>query len=241
MNIVCLKWGELYGPHYVNRLYNQCKKFIKLDFDFYCVTDDSDGINENVNILDISDYQFEDGVYGGHLFTAEKIKVLSDPIFHEKTLLLDLDILILKDLTDYLENVEINKVIFNRNDWQSDKKVESNLSRCDCKTNSGFVISKAKYAKIIEDALFGEHFDYYSFKYKSLDRVLEIHQDLFDTHQYEKLMYSYLGGAVYLFDMEPEILREDYHVCLFNNAREIYVNLEDNVKPWAKEMWEGYD
>ena len=126
MNVVCMKWGDLYGPHYVNRLYNQCKKFIKLDFNFYCVTDNAKGINSNIKILDIATYQFPDGKFGGHLFTAEKIKVLADPIFSDKTLLLDLDLIILNDLTDYLENIEFEKVLFNYNDWQGDGKVRKN-------------------------------------------------------------------------------------------------------------------
>jgi hypothetical protein len=241
LNIVCLKWGELYGPHYVNRLYNQCKKFIKLDFDFYCVTDDDNGLNENIKALDILKYQFKDGKYGGHIFTAEKIKVLADPIFEDKTLLLDLDLIILNDLTDYIENVNIDKVLFNRNNWQDDNKVMSNYFRADCKTNSGFVISKAKYAKQIEDELFGKWHDYYAFKYRSLDRTLEKMQYLFGYHDYKNLMYSYLGGAEFGIDMEQFKYRPEYKVCLFNNAREEYVNLEDNVLPWAKELWESYD
>lgn len=241
MNIVCLKWGELYGPHYVNRLLNNCKKMINLDFDFYCVTDDTTGLNPQIKTLDISNYQFEDGKYGGHLFTAEKIKVLADPIFDDTTLLLDLDLIILNDLTDYLQNVKFDKVLFNRNDWQDDGKINKNYFRAECKTNSGFVISKAKFAREIEKELFGKNFDYYSFKYKSLDRTLEKIPHLFDNHKYPKLIYSYLGGAVFPTDMTQRLFRNDYIICIFNNAREEYVNLEENVSQWAKELWESYD
>lgn len=241
MNIVCLKWGELYGSHYVNRLYNNCKKFVNIDFDFYCVTDNPEGLNENIKTLDIANYQFPNGKYGGHLFTAEKIKVLADPIFKDKTLLLDLDLIILNDITKYLENVVVDKVLFNYNDWQDEGKLKKNFFRGDTRVNSGFVISTAKTAKLIEDELFGKWHDYYAFKYKSLDRTLEQLKDLISFHTQENLIYSYLGGAKYGIDMEKCKYRPEYKVCIFNNAKEEYVNLEETVSKWAKDLWESYD
>ena len=50
LSILCLKWGDKYGPEYVNRLYNQCKEFIKLDFNFYCATDNSKNLNSKIQI-----------------------------------------------------------------------------------------------------------------------------------------------------------------------------------------------
>ena len=43
-NVICMKWGDLYGPQYVNRLYAMVKRHLNIDFRFECFTDDQDGI-----------------------------------------------------------------------------------------------------------------------------------------------------------------------------------------------------
>ena len=42
--IICMKWGDKYGPEYVNRLYNMVSRHLTLDFQMVCLTDDSTGI-----------------------------------------------------------------------------------------------------------------------------------------------------------------------------------------------------
>ncbi len=46
--IVCMKWGKLYGPDYVNKLYGMVSRQITGDFRFVCLTDDSEGIRPEV-------------------------------------------------------------------------------------------------------------------------------------------------------------------------------------------------
>ena len=41
------------------------KEFIKLDFKFYCATDNSKKLNSNIKILDLNDYSIPIGKYGG--------------------------------------------------------------------------------------------------------------------------------------------------------------------------------
>ncbi len=48
VNIVTLKWGDRYGPHFVNRLYNGVKKHLTRDFRFLCFTDDETGLYSNI-------------------------------------------------------------------------------------------------------------------------------------------------------------------------------------------------
>jgi hypothetical protein len=47
-HIVCVKWGQLYGPEYVNHLYRAIERNTTLDFDFTCFTDDFDGIDTEI-------------------------------------------------------------------------------------------------------------------------------------------------------------------------------------------------
>lgn len=48
VNIVCMKWGTVYGPHYVNRLYAMVARMLDLPFRFMCFTDDPTGIDPKV-------------------------------------------------------------------------------------------------------------------------------------------------------------------------------------------------
>ena len=43
-NILCMKWGTKYGPEYVNRLYGMVRRHLSGDFNFVCLTDDSQGV-----------------------------------------------------------------------------------------------------------------------------------------------------------------------------------------------------
>ena len=42
-HILCMKWGTKYGPEYVNRLYAMVRRHLSGDFNFVCLTDDSQG------------------------------------------------------------------------------------------------------------------------------------------------------------------------------------------------------
>lgn len=48
VTIVCVKWGTLYNSEYVNRLYSMVKRNLTMEFDFYCITDDSTHIRSEV-------------------------------------------------------------------------------------------------------------------------------------------------------------------------------------------------
>ncbi len=49
--IVCMKWGSLYGPEYVNKLYGMAKRNIEGAFRFVCLTDNPQGIRPEVECL----------------------------------------------------------------------------------------------------------------------------------------------------------------------------------------------
>ena len=151
LSILCLKWGDKYGPEYVNRLYNQCKEFIKLDFIFYCATDNPKKLNSKIKILDYNDYAIPIGKYGKKVFTAEKIKLLSDERFYgTRALLLDLDLLILKDLTNYLNNFHPDKLALYESWWFDPKLFRRYYGKVTCRLNSSFMYAYPQKVKIIK-------------------------------------------------------------------------------------------
>jgi len=49
--VICMKWGSLYGSEYVNRLYSMVRRQSSGNIDFVCLTDDPDGITPAVRCM----------------------------------------------------------------------------------------------------------------------------------------------------------------------------------------------
>jgi len=48
VNIICMKWGDKYGPDYVNKLYNMVSKNLTKKFRFICFTENEKGLNNRI-------------------------------------------------------------------------------------------------------------------------------------------------------------------------------------------------
>ena len=44
VNVISIKWGNWYGPHYVNRLFSGVKRNLTYDFRFVCFTENTEGL-----------------------------------------------------------------------------------------------------------------------------------------------------------------------------------------------------
>lgn len=51
--VVCVKWGTMYGPEYVNRLYGMVSRHLVPPFRLVCLTDDRRGIRAEVECFDL--------------------------------------------------------------------------------------------------------------------------------------------------------------------------------------------
>ena len=98
INIVCLKWGEKYGPEYVNRLFYAVQRHVTLPFKFWCFTDDDTGIDYRVKIAPLK--------FANQLESWwNKIMLFSDDIpipAGEHIFYIDLDTLIVDNIDDLL-------------------------------------------------------------------------------------------------------------------------------------------
>lgn len=86
MNILCLKAGDKYDHTYVNRLYAMCTKHFD-NFDFHCITENSQGINKQIHIIPIPDTNLFKWWHKMWFFNEEWM-TLDDVLF------LDLDMII---------------------------------------------------------------------------------------------------------------------------------------------------
>jgi len=102
VNIITMKWGTLYGPEYVDRLYRGVAKHLKRPFRFICFTDNTDGITEQgVDCLDFLDFPVSDYL----VWSAwQKFSILrKDVPFEGLSMFLDLDVLITGPLDKFFE------------------------------------------------------------------------------------------------------------------------------------------
>lgn len=51
VNVICMKWGTLYGPEWVNKLYGGVSRHTTWNVRFVCLTDDPSGIRSEVECL----------------------------------------------------------------------------------------------------------------------------------------------------------------------------------------------
>ncbi|MDF1871311.1 glycosyl transferase [Vannielia sp.] len=52
-NVICIKWGTLFGPEYVNRLYSGARRHLSEDVRFFCMTEEREGLHPDVEVLDL--------------------------------------------------------------------------------------------------------------------------------------------------------------------------------------------
>ncbi len=51
--VVCIKWGTLFGPEYVNRLYSGVRRNLEGPVRFLCMTEHGEGLHPDVEVLDL--------------------------------------------------------------------------------------------------------------------------------------------------------------------------------------------
>ena len=101
VNIVTLKWGTLYGPEYVNRLYRGVQRHLKRPFRFICFTEDTTDVSGEIECLDFPAFPVSK-----HLsWTAwRKFSLLQNEVpFEGLSLFLDLDVLITASMDKFFE------------------------------------------------------------------------------------------------------------------------------------------
>lgn len=52
-NVVCMKWGTVYGPEYVNILHHMVQRNLTGPYRFICLTDNPAGLEEGIETFSI--------------------------------------------------------------------------------------------------------------------------------------------------------------------------------------------
>jgi hypothetical protein len=93
VNVVCMKWGKLYGAHYVNVLKGMVERHLSLPHRFACFTDDATDIRQDVEVFPLPEVVVP-APY--NVSPWRKLGIFSEKLgdLKGKTLFLDLDVVI---------------------------------------------------------------------------------------------------------------------------------------------------
>lgn len=113
--IIAIKWGQKYGPEYLNRLYGMIARNISPPFDFFCLTDDSTGVRPEVICLPLPDLGCAPptntkGIWGKSRLWSQDLGGPLGPV-----LFIDLDVVVTGSLDAFFEMGKPEDVILARN------------------------------------------------------------------------------------------------------------------------------
>lgn len=101
-NVICMKWGDKFGPEYVNRLYKMVEKNLTLEHRFICFTDNAEGLLEGIEVRPLPEMDLDSSLpeRGWRKLTVFNEK-LAD--LEGEALFLDLDIVIINNINSFFE------------------------------------------------------------------------------------------------------------------------------------------
>lgn len=100
VNVICMKWGSLYGPEYVNNLARGVARHLKRPHRFVCFTDDTTGLDAGIEALPLPELNLPEGKTDRRwrklaLFRHDLAGLRGTALF------LDLDLVIVDDLEPF--------------------------------------------------------------------------------------------------------------------------------------------
>jgi len=100
VNVVCLKWGTMYGPEYVNRLFNMVSRHLTLPFRFICMTEFTEGLNGDIEVYPLPEFPEPPPEHAQYCSAWRKLALFQPGIaeMQGKVLFLDLDVLVMDNI-----------------------------------------------------------------------------------------------------------------------------------------------
>lgn len=128
-NIICMKWGDKFGPDYVNRLFTMVEKNLTVPHRFVCFTDNGDGLKEGIEVRPLPEMSLDKALpeRGWMKLTVFQEK-LAD--LEGQALFLDLDVVITSNIDSFFEQ-EGEFVIIKDWDFPNDVIGNSSVFRFD--------------------------------------------------------------------------------------------------------------
>lgn len=120
INVICIKWGELYDASFVNKLNSMVKRNTSYEIDFYCFTENSKDFDDDIIVKPLPILNTIEGY--DHIFSYRKEAALCDDnladLNGQRVFFLDLDMVAISNLDD-LFNYPKDDKFYIINDWHT--------------------------------------------------------------------------------------------------------------------------
>lgn len=252
INVICVKWGNKYGPEFVNRLYTMVNRNLTLDFEFYCYTDDPTDIRNEVNIINIPEENDLETWWN-------KLALFQEGMFKGTCLYFDVDVVIQNSIDHFINYLDKSYLTKIKCHWKNESKINPGLSPGNYKssydmTNNSSVMLWYANSLVNIWNYFMENPEYYMMKYTGIDRFL-YHEGFPIKHFPKGEIYSRLYG----FDLEnngPIITNSDnntlefnlfkddtYSICIFNSYGKVKdnsngIHIDDSAYQGFEHYWQ---
>ena len=237
VNFYSLKWGDKYGPEFVNRVYGSLVTHFKAPFEYTIITDNTDGIDPRIKVIDLDGFDFFQHRPKDRIWTREKGSMFKH--FQKgRNLWLDLDILIHDDITKYVMT-DYDKPVLIWNHWYPPEVSYKWYGKGgSCHVNSSFVMWQDdngmevfNYLEKFEDEAF--------YTYKSWDKFL-----FYQGHRKDMLSYwpnDFVGNyTVDNFMLKGKVsIFNTSHLARNNITDKLAFELEESEE-WVQKIWKSY-
>ena len=124
VNVICMKWGTLYGPHYINRLYGMTARHLSRPFRFVCFADNPSGLREEVEKAPLPKIRVEAPYQN---LPWKKLALYREGLggLSGTTLFMDLDVVIVNALDPFFDHSDAFRIIHN---WTHPERIVGNSS-----------------------------------------------------------------------------------------------------------------
>lgn len=220
IHIYTVKWGTKYPSSHVNEIYRQCREQITRNFKFYCITEDPEGLADNIIPIAIpKDNYYEKWWNKLYLFDTSVVWQEGEKMF------LDLDIVIQRNLNSFIDYECNDKLLFIKTEWHDMEKMKRETSHIPHKCtdlNSSVLRWNDSLIESDEMKRFNKMIrDYPSqmfFYFRGLDNLFynkfsKEHIGYFPSGW----VYSYNYGYQYPNDVEEFKYRETPFICLYDS------------------------
>lgn len=252
IHVHCVRWGDKYDISYVNRLYSMVKRNMTMDFKFYCQTDDTRGMNVEIEHLPFLEdlpnstpqQMWDSGEYSRglpRLWDRPKLNYWKPNGWGIKgtKMYFDLDLIIQKNLTPLIEDWEQqDKPMIGRSWWHNmdDEAKPLWLKNHGARVNGGVYIWNDKQGKPIWKHISKEgnaEKAYFVFTGGTDNYLTEIHMDEFNFVSPDHF-YSFNRGCAWPDDIHSYKHRPDKTICVFNTdvGNHLHFELHEAAKGW---------
>ena len=213
INVICVRWGDKYGPEYEERLHHMVAKNLTVPFQFHCYRGQDDGLED----------------------WWPKLRLFEKDRFKGKCLYFDLDMIIQKNIDHLLDYDGFHVIKCYWKEQLSTKYQDGMLQKeaYNMDINSSCMVWEGNDNSHIWEYFWSDP-EYYMNKYSGIDRFM-YHEGFIQNVFPRGIFYSRMHGEKE-GDDDGWYHLENLDVCMFNGVHKMTDEHFNQFKPY-----EGFD